>query len=133
MMLGITYLGEAVKELSLVSMIGQLWALPFLIFLNMANLDELNRWVLYTVITLLLIYPNGTSPPEPAHLPNMPRLTTPPQHIPFKSAGTRATPTPCAHAPCPRPATTCSCREAVSSPRTSTEKVTPPRLSLATW
>lgn len=61
MMLGITYLAEAAKDLSLVSMIGQIWALPFLIFLNLVDIEGLNRWVLYTVITLLLIYPNGES------------------------------------------------------------------------
>ncbi|KAH7353835.1 major facilitator superfamily domain-containing protein [Plectosphaerella cucumerina] len=58
MMLGITYLGEALKELSLVSMISQIWALPFLIFLNVVDVQGLNRWVLYAVVTLLLIYPN---------------------------------------------------------------------------
>lgn len=58
MMLGITYLGEALKELSLVSMISQIWALPFLIFLNVVDVQGLNRWVLYGVVTLLLIYPN---------------------------------------------------------------------------
>ncbi|OLN95803.1 putative transporter YIL166C-like protein 3 [Colletotrichum chlorophyti] len=58
-MLGITYLGEVFGELSLVSMSGQVWALPFLIYLNVVNTTEVNRWVLYTVITLLLIYPNA--------------------------------------------------------------------------
>lgn len=58
-MLGITYLGEIFQELTLVSMSGQVWALPFLIYLNVVDTSEVNRWVLYAVISLLLIYPNG--------------------------------------------------------------------------
>ncbi|KAM9884885.1 transporter YIL166C-like protein 3 [Verticillium dahliae] len=58
MMLGLTYIGEIFKELSFVSMIGQVWALPLLIFLNIVNTDEINRWLFYFVIILLLMYPN---------------------------------------------------------------------------
>ncbi|KAF6819179.1 transporter YIL166C-like protein 3 [Colletotrichum plurivorum] len=58
-MLGITYLGEIFQELTLVSMSGQVWALPFLIYLNVVDTSEVNRWVLYAVISLLLIYPNA--------------------------------------------------------------------------
>ncbi|KAF3355087.1 hypothetical protein VDGD_07982 [Verticillium dahliae] len=58
MMLGLTYIGEILKELSFVSMIGQVWALPLLIFLNIVNTDEINRWLFYFVIILLLMYPN---------------------------------------------------------------------------
>ncbi|KZL74027.1 phthalate transporter [Colletotrichum tofieldiae] len=57
-MLAITYLGEIIGELTFVSMSGQVWALPFLIYLNVVNTSEVNRWVLYAVITLLLMYPN---------------------------------------------------------------------------
>ncbi|OHW98791.1 MFS transporter [Colletotrichum incanum] len=57
-MLAITYLGEIVGELTFVSMSGQVWALPFLIYLNVVNTSEVNRWILYAVITLLLMYPN---------------------------------------------------------------------------
>ncbi|KAF6826327.1 transporter YIL166C-like protein 3 [Colletotrichum musicola] len=58
-MLGITYLGEIFQELTLVSMSGQVWALPFLIYLNVVDTSGVNRWVLYAVISLLLIYPNA--------------------------------------------------------------------------
>ncbi|CRK15674.1 putative transporter like protein [Verticillium longisporum] len=58
MMLGITYIGEIFKELSYVSMIGQVWALPLLIFLNIVNTNEINRWLFYFVIILLLMYHN---------------------------------------------------------------------------
>ncbi|WYZ46089.1 hypothetical protein EsH8_IX_000314 [Colletotrichum jinshuiense] len=57
-MLIITYLGEIIGELTFVSMSGQVWTLPFLIYLNVVNTSEVNRWVFYTVITLLLMYPN---------------------------------------------------------------------------
>ncbi|GJC78303.1 putative transporter YIL166C [Colletotrichum liriopes] len=57
-MLAITYLGEIIGELTFVSMSGQVWALPFLIYLNVVNTSEVNRWILYAVITLLLMYPN---------------------------------------------------------------------------
>ncbi|KXH65659.1 phthalate transporter [Colletotrichum salicis] len=57
-MLAITYLGEVIGELTFVSMSGQVWALPFLIYLNVVDTSGVNRWVLYTVITLLLMYPN---------------------------------------------------------------------------
>ncbi|KAK2031340.1 phthalate transporter [Colletotrichum zoysiae] len=58
-MLAITYLDEVLGELTFVSMSGQVWALPFLIYLNVVNISEVNRWVLYAVITVLLMYPNG--------------------------------------------------------------------------
>lgn len=58
-MLAITYLAEVFKELTFIAMSGQFWTLPFLIYLNVVDTTEVNRWVLYTVISLLLIYPNG--------------------------------------------------------------------------
>ncbi|KAF4839724.1 putative transporter [Colletotrichum siamense] len=58
-MLAITYLAEVFKELTFIAMSGQFWTLPFLIYLNVVDTTEVNRWVLYTVISLLLIYPNA--------------------------------------------------------------------------
>ncbi|TDZ15739.1 putative transporter [Colletotrichum orbiculare MAFF 240422] len=58
-MLAITYFAEIFQELTFTSMSGQVWTLPFLIYLNIVNTSEVNRWVLYAVITLLLIYPNA--------------------------------------------------------------------------
>ncbi|KAB5523818.1 major facilitator superfamily domain-containing protein [Coniochaeta sp. 2T2.1] len=57
-MLGITYLGEIIGELTFVSLSGQIWALPFLIYLTVANTGSVSRWVIYAVTTLLLAYPN---------------------------------------------------------------------------
>ncbi|RKU42361.1 hypothetical protein DL546_000990 [Coniochaeta pulveracea] len=58
-MLGLTYLGEIIKELTFVAMTGQIWALPFLIYLTVVDTATVNRWVLYVVITLFLAYPNA--------------------------------------------------------------------------
>ncbi|KAH7625359.1 major facilitator superfamily domain-containing protein [Sordaria sp. MPI-SDFR-AT-0083] len=58
-MLGITYLGEIFNELTLIAASGQIWALPFLIYLNTVDTTGVNRWVIYAVTTLLLGYPNA--------------------------------------------------------------------------
>lgn len=58
-MMAITYLAEIVGELTFVSLSGQIWALPFLIYLTVANTGLVNRWVIYAVTTLLLAYPSG--------------------------------------------------------------------------
>ena len=58
-MLFITYLAEIVGELTFVSWTGQIWLLPFLIYLNVVNFAKVNKWVIWTVTTLLLSYPNG--------------------------------------------------------------------------
>ncbi|KHE84203.1 MFS general substrate transporter [Neurospora crassa] len=58
-MLGITYLGEIFNELTLIAASGQIWALPFLIYLNSVDTAGVNRWVIYAVTTLLLGYPNA--------------------------------------------------------------------------
>ncbi|KAL2158875.1 hypothetical protein VTH06DRAFT_4067 [Thermothelomyces fergusii] len=54
----IAYLSEAISQLTLVASLGQLWALPFLIYLNAVDTAKVGRWVIYVVITLLLCYPN---------------------------------------------------------------------------
>lgn len=58
-MLILTYLGEIWNELTFTAMIGQIWALPLLVCLVVLNLATINRWALYAVLVLLLIYPNA--------------------------------------------------------------------------
>lgn len=58
-MLGLTYFAEAVNELTLTALFGQIWVLPFLIYLNVTNSQEVNKWVFWVVVSLLLAYPNG--------------------------------------------------------------------------
>ncbi|KAK3352882.1 major facilitator superfamily domain-containing protein [Lasiosphaeria hispida] len=57
-MLILSYVAEIFNELTLISVTGQIWTLPFLIYLNVVNTSQVNRWVLYAVTTLLLGYPN---------------------------------------------------------------------------
>ncbi|KAJ9142919.1 MFS general substrate transporter [Pleurostoma richardsiae] len=59
LMLLLTYVAEIWGELTLTSMIGQIWALPFLIYLNVVNTAHVNRWIIFAVTSLLLSYPNS--------------------------------------------------------------------------
>lgn len=56
--MGITYLSELLDERALVAMISQIWALPFLVFLYVVDLTQINRWVAWAMLTLLLAYPS---------------------------------------------------------------------------
>jgi hypothetical protein len=69
-MLGLTYFAEAVGELTLTALFGQIWVLPFLIYLNVINSQEVNKWVFWVVVSLLLSYPNGKFIPAqfPLHI-----------------------------------------------------------------
>ncbi len=61
-MLGIAYVAEVTGQLTLVAGASQVWALPFLIYLNVVDTSKVSRWVIWTVTTLLLSYPNGKGP-----------------------------------------------------------------------
>jgi hypothetical protein len=61
-MLLITYLAEVWGQLTLTAAIGQVWMLPFLVYLEVANTQKAHKWVVWAVISLLLSYPNGSSP-----------------------------------------------------------------------
>ncbi|KAK1765846.1 MFS general substrate transporter [Phialemonium atrogriseum] len=58
-MLLLTYLAEIVGELTFVAQSGQIWALPFLIYLVAADTQKVSRWIIWIVTTLLLSYPNA--------------------------------------------------------------------------
>jgi len=58
-MVALTYLSERTGQLTLVALLGQLWAFPFLIYMNVVNTATANKWVIWTIVTLLLGYPNG--------------------------------------------------------------------------
>ncbi|KAL4732859.1 major facilitator superfamily domain-containing protein [Aspergillus similis] len=53
----LAYAAEAANELTLISMLGQIWALPFLIYLYVVDINTVNKWVVWAVMTLLLGYP----------------------------------------------------------------------------
>ncbi|OQD81428.1 hypothetical protein PENANT_c027G07684 [Penicillium antarcticum] len=55
----LTYVSEITKQLTLVSMIGQIWALPFVIYLYVVDITTVNKWTVWVIMTLLLAYPNA--------------------------------------------------------------------------
>ena len=59
LMLLLTYVAEIYGELTLTAMTGQIWALPFLIFLFKVNINKINKWAAWGVMTALLSYPNA--------------------------------------------------------------------------
>jgi len=70
-LLGITYLSEVFGEMTLTCMMAQIWALPPLIYLNVVDVGQVNRWALYTVTTILVGFPNGRPPRRDAsHMHN---------------------------------------------------------------
>jgi hypothetical protein len=56
----LTYVSEITSQLTLISVIGQIWILPFLIYLYVADISTANKWGVWAVMTVLLAYPNGT-------------------------------------------------------------------------
>lgn len=55
----LTYISEITGQITLVSMIGQIWTLPFVIYLYIVDINSANKWAAWVVMTLLLSYPNG--------------------------------------------------------------------------
>lgn len=45
-MVALTYLSERTGQLTLVALLGQLWAFPFLIYMNVVNTATANKWVI---------------------------------------------------------------------------------------
>ncbi|KAI8627465.1 MFS general substrate transporter [Xylariaceae sp. FL1651] len=56
-LLGLTFLAEYLGELSLTATLGQIWMLPFLVWLAVTDLAHANRWLQWALTTLLLGYP----------------------------------------------------------------------------
>jgi len=61
-MLGLTYAAEVRGELTFTALIGQIWAFPFLLFINIVDINEINKWLAWIVMTILLSYPSGKAP-----------------------------------------------------------------------
>ncbi|OAA55218.1 major facilitator superfamily transporter [Niveomyces insectorum RCEF 264] len=59
-MMLLTYAAEWRNELTFTAIVGEVWAIPFLVYFYLADTTtaEANRWVVYIVTTLLLGYPN---------------------------------------------------------------------------
>lgn len=58
-MLGITYLAEVWQNLTFTAMIGQIWAFPFVLVLYILDINQLNHWVAWGIMTIFLSYPSG--------------------------------------------------------------------------
>jgi hypothetical protein len=64
-MLSLTYAAEVFGELTYTALIGQIWAFPFLLFINLVDINSINKWLAWIVMTTLLSYPNGKPTPFP--------------------------------------------------------------------
>lgn len=60
-MLALTYVAEIWGELTLTSAFGQIWALPFLIYIYLVDITKINKWKAFGIMSLLLSYPSGKS------------------------------------------------------------------------
>jgi hypothetical protein len=58
-MIGLTYVAEVWGELTLTAMIGQIWALPFLVWLYVSQSATTSKWLVFGMVTALLMYPNA--------------------------------------------------------------------------
>ncbi|KIH92620.1 hypothetical protein SPBR_02601 [Sporothrix brasiliensis 5110] len=58
-MMILTYVAEIWNELTLTAMIGQIWAVPFLVYFYVVDTATVSKWVVFTLTTLLLAYPNA--------------------------------------------------------------------------
>lgn len=67
-MLGLTYAAEVFGELTFTALIGQIWAFPFLLFINLVDINNINKWLAWIVMTILLSYPNGKRTTFPMRL-----------------------------------------------------------------
>ncbi|KAF2645725.1 phthalate transporter [Massarina eburnea CBS 473.64] len=59
LLLAVTYSAEIFGELTFHAMAGQFWAIPFLVWLVVANIATTNKWIVWTVTTLLLCGPTA--------------------------------------------------------------------------
>lgn len=58
-MLGLTYLAEIWGELTFTAMLGQIWALPFVVYIYAVDINKIDKWLAWGIMTLLLSYPSA--------------------------------------------------------------------------
>jgi hypothetical protein len=58
-MMALTYVAEIWGELTLTSAFGQIWALPFLVYIYLVDITKINKWTSFGIMSLLLSYPSG--------------------------------------------------------------------------
>ncbi|PYI06852.1 MFS general substrate transporter [Aspergillus sclerotiicarbonarius CBS 121057] len=57
--IALTYAGEIFGSLALMGAVAQVWCLPFVIYMNVVDLNQTNKWIVWTVLTLFLSFPNA--------------------------------------------------------------------------
>ncbi|XHG07027.1 hypothetical protein AWENTII_010194 [Aspergillus wentii] len=57
--IALTYAAEVFQSLALMGMLAQVWMLPMLLYINIVDITQINKWIVWAVITLLLSHPNG--------------------------------------------------------------------------
>ncbi|OAL40654.1 hypothetical protein AYO20_00390 [Fonsecaea nubica] len=57
-MLLFTYLAEIVGQLWIFGLLAQVWALPFLSYIYAIDINSINRWTAFGIMTVLLAYPS---------------------------------------------------------------------------
>lgn len=57
-MLTFTYLAEVVGQLWIFGLLAQLWALPFLAYMYAVDINSINKWAAFGIMTTLLAYPS---------------------------------------------------------------------------
>ncbi|KUJ08168.1 MFS general substrate transporter [Mollisia scopiformis] len=58
-MMALTYGAEIWGELTITSAFGQIWALPFLIYIYLVDITKINKWKAFGIMSLLLSYPSA--------------------------------------------------------------------------
>jgi hypothetical protein len=119
-MLILTYVAEIWGELTLTSAFGQVWALPFLIYIYKVDITKINKWSAFGIMSLLLSYPSGKL--LLSHATSL--FSNNRQHILSKSHGTLAIQMQSVHEPFQQPCTTCSSKPAESLLRIYTALMT---------
>ncbi|RFU35565.1 hypothetical protein B7463_g778, partial [Scytalidium lignicola] len=59
LMMILTYVSEIWHEITLTAMLGQIWAVPFLIYIYVVDINSINKWIAWAIMTLLLSYPSA--------------------------------------------------------------------------
>lgn len=57
-MLLFTYLSEIFSQLWIFGLLAQVWALPFLAYIYAVDINSINEWVAFGIMTVLLSYPS---------------------------------------------------------------------------
>ncbi|KAE9363291.1 MFS general substrate transporter [Stipitochalara longipes BDJ] len=58
-MLALTYVAEIWGELTLTALFGQIWALPFVVYIYLVDITKINKWKAFGIMSLLLSYPSA--------------------------------------------------------------------------